>query len=187
MKLAASSGTPFASLLLSLSLLPLGILLRASALRDEAQDIPARAAQAEVTRPSPPEKDYAFVVGVGRYAEGWPTFPDAESGVREVGAALRRLGFKVKLLVNPKRSELLKGFQRFLDDVQSKGGRAVVYFAGHEFVLNPPNETPRTYLVLPKTPSPHLLMGSPGDAKARLDVSAVNYEEIVPALERIKG
>ena len=78
-------------------------------------------------------KDYhALVVGVGDYTHGWPDLPNAVKDAKEVSAALKRLGVKVKLLADPTSQQLKKALNNFTYQQGREKNRALIfYYAGH--------------------------------------------------------
>jgi len=74
-------------------------------------------------------KRVALVIGVSRYqmVKQLPnTLPDAEM----IGDALKKLGFTVKMVIDPQRKDLAAAVDAFQHDAQGADA-AVVYFAGH--------------------------------------------------------
>ncbi|MBE9582089.1 MAG: PEGA domain-containing protein [Proteobacteria bacterium] len=78
-------------------------------------------------------KDYhALVVGVGDYTHGWPDLPNAVKDAKEVSAALKQLGVKVKLLADPTSQELKNALNDFTYKQGREKNRALIfYYAGH--------------------------------------------------------
>ena len=74
---------------------------------------------------------HALVVGVSHY-DMWPDLPNATKDAEQVGNKLKRLGFHVKLVLNPNSAELTKA----LNDLTYKYGRdknqaLLFFYAGH--------------------------------------------------------
>ena len=74
---------------------------------------------------------YALVVGVSNY-EKWPKLPNAAKDAKDVAEKLKKLGFHVKLVLNPTSSEL----RRALNDLTYTYGRdknqaLLFFYAGH--------------------------------------------------------
>jgi uncharacterized caspase-like protein len=73
----------------------------------------------------------ALVVGVGNY-DKWPKLPNAVHDAKDVGEKLKKLGFDVKLILDPTSSELMKA----LNDLTYRYGRdknqaLLFFYAGH--------------------------------------------------------
>ena len=77
-------------------------------------------------------KDYhALVVGVSEY-EHWPKLRNAAKDAREVASALKVLGFKVTLVLNPGYLEMLSALRKLAYTMGSERERGLLfYFAGH--------------------------------------------------------
>ena len=77
-------------------------------------------------------KSYALVIGIDRYAKGWPPLAKAVSDARRVARVLAGQGFEVTLKTDLKSDELETAFEDFFilkgDDPDS---RLFVWFAGH--------------------------------------------------------
>ena len=74
---------------------------------------------------------HALVVGVSNY-EKWPKLPNAAKDAQHVAEKLKKLGFHVKLVLNPTSSEL----RRALNDLTYRHGRdknqaLLFFYAGH--------------------------------------------------------
>jgi tetratricopeptide (TPR) repeat protein len=91
---------------------------------------------------------YALVVGVGDYTQGWPDLPGAIKDAREVAASLQKMGFTVKLVLNPTSSQL----QSTLNDMAFGMGRVknralLLYYAGHGETLELADSTELGYII----------------------------------------
>ena len=91
---------------------------------------------------------YALVVGVGDYTQGWPDLPGAIKDAREVAASLQKMGFAVKLVLNPTSSQL----QTTLNDMAFGMGRVknralLLYYAGHGETLELADSTKLGYII----------------------------------------
>jgi HEAT repeat protein len=76
--------------------------------------------------------DYAaLVIGVGHY-DHWPNLPGALRDAREVAATLRRLGFRVRLVLDPDAARLAQEIKALPYTLGRKRDRALlIYYAGH--------------------------------------------------------
>lgn len=91
---------------------------------------------------------HALVVGVGGYTAGWPNLPGALRDSREVAEALKKLGFTVKLLLDPTSSELKETLQEMAFVTGSQANRGLLfYFAGHGETLNLADGTKLGYII----------------------------------------
>ncbi len=91
---------------------------------------------------------YALVIGVGDYTQGWPDLPGAAKDAKEVASTLEKLGFKVKLTLNPTSSQLMST----LNDMAFGMGRArnralLLYYAGHGETLELADGTKLGYII----------------------------------------
>jgi tetratricopeptide (TPR) repeat protein len=84
------------------------------------------------------ERSVALVVGVDRYAGGWPTLERAVDDARRMASALRARGFDVVLLENPTRHELMRQLETELPERVGPKDRFVFYFAGHGQTFSSP-------------------------------------------------
>lgn len=74
---------------------------------------------------------HALVVGVEQYKH-WPQRPNAAQDARAVSWELKRLGFSVKLLIDPTMQELALELNDFAQHTGMKTGRGLVfYFCGN--------------------------------------------------------
>jgi hypothetical protein len=91
---------------------------------------------------------HALVVGVGGYTEGWPNLPGALRDSREVAEALKKLGFTVKLVLDPTSSQLKETLQEMAFVTGSEANRGLLfYFAGHGETLNLADGTKLGYVI----------------------------------------
>ena len=111
------------------------------------------------------EDSYALVVGVSKYRNGWPSLPGVPDDVRQVQAALKDQGFKVKLVEDPDHEELQRAFNDF---ITAHGGapdhRLLFYFAGHGATLEPTYGGEMGYIVPADAPLPS---ADPGGFRAK--------------------
>jgi hypothetical protein len=74
---------------------------------------------------------YAIVVGVSNY-EKWPKLPNAVNDAEEVADRLKKMGFRVKLILNPTYRELRASLTDMVYETGRERDRAVLfYYAGH--------------------------------------------------------
>lgn len=59
------------------------------------------------------EKSYALVIGVSDYVSGWPDLPEVIKDLKEVEKALKKHGFSVNVIKDPRSSELVSGINDF--------------------------------------------------------------------------
>jgi len=76
--------------------------------------------------------DYqALVVGIGDY-KWWPNLPNAVNDAKEVAGKLKKIGFKVKLVLDPTSREMKTVLNELAYKTGNKENRAVLfYYAGH--------------------------------------------------------
>jgi formylglycine-generating enzyme required for sulfatase activity len=93
-------------------------------------------------------KDYhALVVGVSDY-EKWPDLPNATKDAKEVASAMRDLGFRVRILLDPTSKELKTAFSDIAFGIGSERNRAVLfYFAGHGETVKLADGTELGYII----------------------------------------
>ncbi len=97
---------------------------------------------------------YALVIGVSDY-DYLPDLPNAVKDAEQVSSALRKLGFKVKLVKNPTKEELLKALTNLATGAGADPNRAIlIYFAGHGYTLPQVDGTPLGYILPSDSPSP---------------------------------
>lgn len=101
------------------------------------------------------ERSYALVVGVSRYARGWPKLPGVREDVEEVARALERHGFLVTKVENPDSAQLEKSFKEFID-AHGPGveNRLLFYFAGHGHTIKQSYDEEMGYIVPADAPHP---------------------------------
>ena len=97
-------------------------------------------------------ESYALVVGASRYRGAWQPLPGVVEDVVHVEAALARLGFKVRVLSDPTKEELVRAMEDFFFTTpRTEASRLVFYYAGHGYTLPEENST-RGYIVPVDTP-----------------------------------
>lgn len=114
----------------------------------------AEAAQQEiVTRGGGQEVKFSFdyralVVGISNYTNGWPKLPNAAKDAKEVAAALKKVGFKVDLLLDPTSEQLNEALSGFVFETGAEENRALLFFfAGHGETLDLTDGTALGYIV----------------------------------------
>ena len=77
-------------------------------------------------------KDYhAIVVGINDY-EWWPKLPNAVNDAKQVAGRLKKMGFQVKLVLNPSSRELRTVLTKLIYKTGREVDRAILfYYAGH--------------------------------------------------------
>jgi hypothetical protein len=74
---------------------------------------------------------YALVIGVSNY-EKWPKLPYATKDAKDVADKLRKIGFRVQLILDPSSSELKTSLNKLVYETGSEKNRAIlIYYAGH--------------------------------------------------------
>jgi uncharacterized caspase-like protein len=74
---------------------------------------------------------HALVVGISDY-EKWPKIPNAVNDAKEVAGKLKKIGFEVKLVLDPTYRELKTALNEMVYELGSKENRALLfYYAGH--------------------------------------------------------
>jgi hypothetical protein len=93
-------------------------------------------------------KDYhALVVGVGDY-DKWPKRPQAVKDAREVAEHLEKLGFQVRLVLDPTHKELKAALKEMAYQTGKEVDRAILfYYAGHGETQLLPDKTRMGYLI----------------------------------------
>lgn len=98
---------------------------------------------------------YALVVGCGDYRAGWPDLPNAVQDARDVAAALKNMGWKVKLLENPTWAKLRTALNGLITGPGRSPDMAImVYYAGHGHTLSEVDGTKLGYIVPVDAPDP---------------------------------
>jgi tetratricopeptide (TPR) repeat protein len=94
------------------------------------------------------EDYYALVIGVGDYTQGWPDLPGAVKDAREVASTLEKLGFKVKLTLNPTSGQLMSTLNDMAFGMGRIRNRALLlYYAGHGETLELADGTKLGYII----------------------------------------
>jgi hypothetical protein len=90
---------------------------------------------------------YALVVGVGNY-ERWPRLPHAVDDAREVASKLKKLGFEVKLVLDPSAREMRTELSEMVYKMGREENRALLfYYAGHGETEKLADKTKMGYIV----------------------------------------
>ncbi|MHB1348867.1 MAG: caspase family protein [Desulfobulbaceae bacterium] len=98
---------------------------------------------------------YAFLVGNGRYSNGWEPLPGAEDDIHDVARALELHGFEVSRHQNLTKAGFEKAFTEFvLTNGQDKDNRLLFYYAGHGFTEPMATGEELGYLVMVDAPLP---------------------------------
>ena len=102
-----------------------------------AQTQPSRGLSVQVTdkpdaRTSGPQTFHALVIGINDY-QSLNKLKTAESDAKEVAALLEsRFGFKVKLLLNATRQQILSELNNYRRDLD-ENANLLIYYAGHGY------------------------------------------------------
>jgi hypothetical protein len=74
---------------------------------------------------------HALVIGISNY-DIWPKLPSATNDAQEVAKRLKRMGFNVKLLVDPISAKMKNALNEMVYAEGSITNRAILlYYAGH--------------------------------------------------------
>ncbi len=97
---------------------------------------------------------YALVVGCGKYRE-WPELPNPPRDAMQVARALKYLGFRVRVLLNPTSSQLKRALNSLVvTQGQKKDVGILFYFAGHGHTIEEIGGKPLGYIVPVDAPDP---------------------------------
>ena len=88
------------------------------------------------------EERHALVIGNAAYAAPEPALRNPVNDAREIAAALKSVGFEVRLALDADHAAMRRAIRAFEDTLRQKGGVAFFYFAGHGLQLEG-----RNYLV----------------------------------------
>ncbi len=102
------------------------------------------------------ENSYALIIGVSDYTgDGWNDLPGVMKDLTAVEDALKKHGFQVAKIINPKKKDFDDGVAQFLDDygVQPEN-RLLIYFAGHGYTRRLPDGRDAGYIIPADTPHP---------------------------------
>jgi len=74
---------------------------------------------------------HALVVGVSHY-DMWPDLPNAVKDAKEVAKKLKKMGFEVKLVLDPTYRDLKRSLNKMVYNMGGEADRAILFFyAGH--------------------------------------------------------
>lgn len=86
--------------------------------------------QNKVLAETPSKDNYLLAIGIDRYRH-LPNLQTASNDARSVASLLKnKYGFKVKLLMNPTRSEILETVERYRKMLQPENN-LIIYYGGH--------------------------------------------------------
>jgi uncharacterized caspase-like protein len=77
------------------------------------------------------EERHALVIGNAAYTAPEPALRNPVNDAREIGAALKSVGFEVRLVLDADHAAMRRAIRAFEDTLRQKGGVAFFYFAGH--------------------------------------------------------
>jgi len=93
------------------------------------------------------ESYHALVVGISDYKK-WPDLPYAVSDAKEVAQRLKKMGFEVRLVLNPDSRELKRAINEMTYRMGQDENRAVLfYYAGHGETETMADETKMGYII----------------------------------------
>jgi hypothetical protein len=97
---------------------------------------------------------YALIVGESNYL-AWPHLFGAERDTRDVAAVLNNQGFKVLVLSNATRAEILKAIDEFKSrNDRPSPSRFIFYFVGHGYTQNVKDRGEMGYIIPSDAPLP---------------------------------
>ncbi len=95
-------------------------------------------------------KDYhALVIGVGNY-DKWPSLPNAVKDATEVSWFLKRLGFKVTLVIDPDSRQLKTALNNFVQKAGQEPDRGVVFYYRGNGETSTPAGGPKLGWIIPR-------------------------------------
>ncbi|MCP4701136.1 MAG: caspase family protein, partial [Gammaproteobacteria bacterium] len=98
---------------------------------------------------------HALVIGCAAYNNGWEPLPNPVKDARKVAAALKKIGFTVKLIKNPDAAALRLALNGLVSGAGEDVHRAIlVYFAGHGHTLTKADGKKLGYIVPADAPDP---------------------------------
>jgi len=77
------------------------------------------------------EERHALVIGNAAYTAPEPPLRNPVNDAREISAALKSVGFEVRLALDADHAAMRRAIRAFEDTLRRKGGVAFFYFAGH--------------------------------------------------------
>lgn len=102
----------------------------------------------------PYKESHALLVGVSDYTNGWPDLESIPSELKEVEKSLKKQGFTVDLVLNPKGHELFRSFENFINKYgYHKDNRLLFFYSGHGYTTD---NGSKGYLVPADAPNPNL-------------------------------
>lgn len=102
----------------------------------------------------PYKKSYALLIGVSDYTNGWPDLDSIPDELQAFKKTLRKHGFIVETILNPKGDALFKSYENFIDKYgYEPNNRLLFLYAGHGYTTN---NGRKGYLVPADAPNPNL-------------------------------
>jgi hypothetical protein len=78
------------------------------------------------------EKSYALLIGVSKYTAGWPVLESVPGEIEQVEAILKKQGFQVIKVLDPKGDQLKTAFEDFINQYgYENNNRLLFFFSGH--------------------------------------------------------
>ena len=77
------------------------------------------------------EERHALVIGNAAYVSPEPALRNPVNDAREIAAALKSVGFEVRVALDADHAAMRRAIRAFEDRLREKGGVAFFYFAGH--------------------------------------------------------
>jgi len=81
------------------------------------------------------EERHALIIGNAAYIAPEPALRNPVNDAREIAAALKGVGFDVRLALDADHAAMRRAIRAFEDRLREKGGVAFFYFAGHGLQL----------------------------------------------------
>ncbi len=101
--------------------------------RDQEKQIAERSRLAQFAKEVDFGRYFALVIGNDEYKE-WPKLKTAVNDARDVAEILqKKYGFRVKLLLNATRANILNAFDDYVDEI-GPNDNLLIYYAGHGIV-----------------------------------------------------
>jgi len=101
--------------------------------RDQEKQIAERSRLAQFAKEVDFGRYFALVIGNDEYKE-WPKLKTAVNDAKDIAAILqKKYGFRVKLLTNATRADILNAFDDYVDEI-GPNDNLLIYYAGHGIV-----------------------------------------------------
>jgi Caspase domain len=102
------------------------------------------------------KESHALLIGVSKYANGWPYLPGVIKDINLLKPVLEKQGFDVHIIEDPTRAEFEKVMTNFISKYGQKSkNRLIIYFAGHGKTISTNYGDELGYIVPFDAPNPH--------------------------------